>query len=86
MAKLPSMIPRLKYIWWNWFANEVKRHPKAITRPPITAVKRVDFFRQIPIVMGDKKSETDIHNDPNQTEMQIKKTFLKVHVPTTIEL
>ena len=73
---LPIIIPKLKYIWWKWFANEVKRHPSAITRPPITAVNRVDFLRQIPIVIGDKKSDIDIHSDPNQTEKKSKKVTM----------
>ena len=47
-----------------------------MTRPPITAVKRVDFLRQTPIVIGDKKSDIDIHNDPNQTEKKSKKVTM----------
>ena len=43
--------------WWNWLAKDVKRHPKAVTKPPKTAVKRVDFLLQIPMVMGDISNE-----------------------------
>lgn len=44
-----------------------------VTSPPITANKRVDFFRHNAIVTGDKTKPTAIDNDPiipikNETE------------------
>lgn len=36
-----------------------------MTRPPITAVRRVDFRRQNDIVIGDIKSETAVDIAPS---------------------
>ena len=30
--------------WCHWLAKEVKRQPRAVTRPPATATSRVDFL------------------------------------------
>ena len=30
--------------WCHWRAKEVKRQPRAVTRPPATATSRVDFL------------------------------------------
>ena len=49
-------------------ANEVKRHPSAVRRPPMTAVSLVDFRRHIPMVSGDSVSETHREVAPNQPE------------------
>ena len=43
------IIARLSYLrntWWICWANEAKRAARARTRPPRTAVRRVDFLRQ----------------------------------------
>ena len=44
----------------------MKRHPSAVTRPPSTAVRRVDFRRQMAIVRGETASERAIENAPTQ--------------------
>ena len=59
--------------WWNWLAKEVNRHPKAVIRPPITAVKRVDFLLQIPIVIGDINNERQVDVAPNHPANKIEK-------------
>jgi hypothetical protein len=51
--------------WWNWLAKDVKRHPKAVISPPKTAVKRVDFLLQMPIVIGDINNERQVDVAPN---------------------
>ena len=40
--------------------------------PPKTAVKRVDFLLQIPIVIGEINNERHVEVAPNQPEMKIK--------------
>ena len=57
--------------WWNWLAKDVKRHPKAVTKPPKTAVKRVDFRLQIPMVMGDISNERHDDVAPSHPVTQI---------------
>ena len=57
--------------WWNWLAKDVKRHPKAVTKPPKTAVKRVDFLLQIPMVMGDISNERHDDVAPSHPVTQI---------------
>ena len=54
--------------WWNWLAKEVKRQPNAVTKPPKTAVRRVDFLRQIPIVIGEISNERQVDVAPNHPE------------------
>ena len=54
--------------WWNCVAKEVKRQPKAATRPPMTAVSRVDFLRQNDIVTGDTRRPTDMETAPTHPE------------------
>ena len=35
---MPTTSPWDTMSWWKWKAKEVKRQPRAVTRPPITAV------------------------------------------------
>ena len=63
------MNPKLRNIWWNCEAKEVNRQPRAMTRPPMTPVKRVDLRRQTPMVKGDRPNETDTHIEPSHTEI-----------------
>ena len=51
----------------------MKRHPNAVIKPPITAVKRVDFRLQIAMVSGDIKRESDMENAPNTPGKEDKK-------------
>ena len=46
----------------------MKRHPNAVTSPPITAVRRVDFLRQTPMTRGEIRSETDADIELSQPE------------------
>lgn len=46
----------------------MNRHPKAVTRPPITAVRRVDLRRQKDIVKGDISNETAVDMAPSHPE------------------
>ncbi len=57
-------------------AKEVKRHPKAVTRPPITAVKRVDFRRQKDIVNGDISNEMAVDIAPSHPKKPNKKIYI----------
>lgn len=43
----------------------MKRHPRAVTSPPITAVSRVDLRLHTAIVMGDMKSATAVDKAPS---------------------
>ena len=47
-------------------ANEVNRHASAVTRPPRTAVRRVDFRRQMAIVNGEIMRDTEVERAPSQ--------------------
>ena len=49
-------------------AKEEKRHPKARTRPPITAVSRVDLRLHTPTVKGEKMSPKDSERPPRAPE------------------
>ena len=44
----------------------MNRHPNAVMSPPKTAVKRVDFLLQIPIVIGEINNERQVEVAPNQ--------------------
>lgn len=52
-------LPKLKIIWWNCKANEVKRQPSAVTNPPITEISLVDFVIHNEIVTGEKNNPID---------------------------
>ena len=67
----------LKNSWWNWLAKEEKRHPKANTRPPITAVSRVDLRLHTPTVKGEKISPKDSERPPRAPERHKKSFFFK---------
>lgn len=45
-----------------------------MTRPPITAVKRVDFLRQTAMVKGEINKDTDTDRAPNQPGKKERKT------------
>ena len=48
----------------------MKRHPRAVISPPKTAVKRVDFLLQIPMVIGEINNERHVEVAPNHPEKQ----------------
>ena len=48
-------ISYLKNIWKYCFANEANNKESDMTRPPITAVRRVDFLRQRDTRKGDSR-------------------------------
>ena len=50
-----------------------------MTNPPITAVTRVDFLRQIPITKGEIKFVTAMENGVNQSEKE-KRSILQTMV------
>lgn len=49
-------------------AKLVKRHPKAVTSPPITAVTLVDLVLQNAITIGDTSNDVPIAKAPNHSE------------------
>ena len=51
----------------------MNRHPRAVTRPPITAVNLVDFRLHTPIVSGDINNAVAVERAPSQPE-----TFVKI--------
>ena len=55
-------------------AKEEKRQPKAKTRPPITAVSRVDLRLHTPTVKGEKMSPKASERPPRAPEIE-KKVF-----------
>ena len=57
-------------------ANEVNKQPKAVTRPPVTAVNRVDLRRQMPTIKGQRKLDTAKDKGVNQSENEINKQLL----------
>ena len=59
-------------------ANEVNKQPNAVTRPPVTAVNRVDFRRQMPTMIGHKIFDTAIEKEVNQSEN--KKKYMNVGI------
>ena len=67
----PSMMPSERKSWWCWLAKEEKRQPRAATRPPMTAVRRVDLRRHTATVTGDASSDTHVHSEHSHTEKQI---------------
>ena len=48
-------------------AKEEKRQPRAATRPPMTAVSRVDRRRHTATVTGDASSDTHAHSEHSHT-------------------
>ena len=54
----------------------MKRHPKAATRPPSTAVNLVDFLRQMPMVKGDISKDIEVDRAPNQPGIDRKKQLI----------
>lgn len=52
-------------------AKLVKRHPKAVTSPPITAVTLVDLVLQNAITIGDTSNDVPIAKAPNHSEKQL---------------
>ena len=63
----PNMIPMARKSWWCWLAKEEKRQPRAATRPPMTAVSRVDLRRHTATVTGDASSDTHAHSEHSHT-------------------
>ena len=61
------MIPIARKSWWCWLAKEEKRQPRAATRPPMTAVSRVDRRRHTATVTGDASSDTHAHSEHSHT-------------------
>lgn len=51
-------------------AKEVNKQPRAVTRPPSTAVTLVLFLLQNEIVTGETKSATAVDIAPTQPETQ----------------
>lgn len=43
----------------------MKRHPRAVTRPPMTAVRRVDFRLQRATVIGEMPRATAVERAPS---------------------
>lgn len=52
----------------------MNRHPRAATRPPITAVTLVDFRKQHATVTGDIKRATAVERAPSHPR-KIKKSI-----------
>lgn len=49
-------------------AKLVKRHPRAVTSPPITAVTLVDLVLQNAITIGDTSNDVAVAKAPNHSE------------------
>ena len=60
------MRPRLMMSWWNCVAKEEKRQERPVTRPPVTAVRRVDLWRQRETEAGASTSDTAVHSGDSQ--------------------
>ena len=52
--------------WWNCVAKEEKRQERPVTRPPVTAVRRVDLCRQRETEAGASTSDTAVHSGDSQ--------------------
>ena len=52
--------------WWNCVAKEEKRQERPVTRPPVTAVRRVDLWRQRETEAGASTSDTAVHSGDSQ--------------------
>lgn len=63
----------LKKSWWNWVAKEVKRQPRAVTRPASTAVTLVDLRRQNAMVTGEMKRATPVDIAPSHPKKKEKR-------------
>ena len=61
------MNPMARKSWWCRLAKEEKRQPRAATRPPMTAVSRVDRRRHTATVTGDASSDTHAHSEHSHT-------------------
>lgn len=48
----------------------MKRQPSAVTKPPMTAVRRVDFRRQKAMITGEANKLMPIDNAPSQPETE----------------
>ena len=59
------MNPSLRTSWWYCRAKEAKRQARLETRPPRTAVRRMDFLLQVDTVNGDSRSDTDMGRQPS---------------------
>lgn len=58
----------------------MNRHPSVITKPPITANNRVDFFRQNAVVIGEMANEIAIDKEliiPRNKEKVLAKSLVK---------
>ena len=51
-------------------AKEVKRQDRAVTSPPATAVRRVDFLLQRAMEKGDRRREMERDSGDNQSEIE----------------
>ena len=51
--------------WCHCEANEVKRHPRAVTRPPATASSLVDFLLHTEMIRGESRSDTEEESAPS---------------------
>ena len=67
-AGLPNIVPYEMKSWWNREAKEVKSSPRAATSPPRTAVRRVDFLRQMAMVRGERSHDSAIERAPSQPD------------------
>ena len=77
----PNMSPMERKSWWCWLAKEEKRQPRAATRPPMTAVRRVDLRRHTATVTGDASSDTHVHSEHSHTETEKERLgFVKTRV------
>jgi hypothetical protein len=47
----------------------VNKQPNAVTRPPIAAVTRVDFRRQMETIKGEIISDVNIDKAPNHPKI-----------------
>lgn len=62
-------------------AKEVKRHPRAVISPPMTAVTLVDLRRQKAIVTGEISRATPVDIAPSHPE-----TSYEIHQTHTVLL
>lgn len=66
-SKRPAMQTTREIIFLvNFKDSFVKRMYTHVTSPPMTAVSRVDFRLQTPIVSGEMNNATAVESAPNQ--------------------
>lgn len=57
----------------------MNRHPRAVTSPPITAVRRVDFLLQKAIVIGEMNRATAVERAPSHPVIENKKYIIFIY-------